>query len=140
MKEIEELAALLAADLCDIDRLEVEVIPPLDDTNLRIRAAQRGIEPDWPALLPLSILVRDGRSAIGLEFREGEDFAAQVENNLDHIQDFVAETTTEQWPPCPGHARRHALSPRAEAGRFGWYCPETGQLVAQLGRLLNPAP
>lgn len=138
MTDIAELALLLAADLRDIDGLTVRVQPPLDDTRMRAAAAARGVE--LPVRLPQSIVVMHGRTGLGLEFDEGDDLLAQVENKLDHLQDFVAEATTEQWPPCPRAGHRRPLYPHAEDGRIGWYCPETRDLVAELGRLLDTAP
>jgi hypothetical protein len=44
------------------------------------------------------------------------------------------------WPDCPLHPGGHSLSPYDEGGLALWVCPETLQVIAEIGSLGSPLP
>lgn len=127
-------ARLLAADLRTAGpRFAVEVVPEEGpNTPQREVAAALGLR--IPEALPWSIAVLyDDQKQMRLIFNGEQEFSAQLAEALDHVQDLVAEATTEQWPPCPGH--RHAMEPIPNQDLVGWRCPSSRQVLAAIGQL-----
>lgn len=96
-------------------------------------AGQTYVTP-WP--FPEAISIRlDDREELRLAFWSvgADPLASQVEEAVDHLQDVVAEETTEQWPLCPDH--RHALITVPDGDLVGWACPASRQVLVPLGGL-----
>jgi hypothetical protein len=53
----------------------------------------------------------------------------------DVVQDEVADELWGAWPECRLHPASHPLDPRNQEDRAVWVCPNTGQAVAEIGRL-----
>ena len=46
----------------------------------------------------------------------------------------------EPWPECPLHPVRHSLDPDDRPGVPVWCCPESCQVIAEIGSLGSPLP
>jgi hypothetical protein len=60
------------------------------------------------------------------------------------VQQVVARTLDEvgrsrRWPSCPSHSGEHALRPAVADDVATWLCPESGDVVARIGGLVEPA-
>ncbi|GAA2758902.1 hypothetical protein [Actinopolymorpha rutila] len=141
-----DIALRLVADLQDaVGSWAVEVIAETPDDRFGSPiwfpsfnaapppAGQTYVTP-WPFPATISIL-HGGREELRLAFWSvgGEPLSSQVAEALDHLQDVVAEETTEQWPLCPDH--RHALIPVPDGDLVGWACPSSRQALVPLGGL-----
>jgi hypothetical protein len=133
---IRDVARLLAGDLQTAGRgFSGEVVPesPLGPFPKQIAAA---LSLHIPEVIPESISIRcNGEEHLRLVFDGERDFSTQLAEGLDQVQDFVAETTTEQWPPCRDH--RHAMRPIADRRLASWSCPISAGRPLPLGRLSN---
>lgn len=135
ISEIREAAVRLAADLGCVDKqFEVVVVDEAGAMDmLREGAAQHGLHVPEPLREAISVRHGDDEDMLVFWSGSGKDFATQVAEAIEQLQDSVAEVTTEEWPSCPEH--RHALIPVPDGDLVGWFCPTSKRVLAPLGRL-----
>ncbi len=56
------------------------------------------------------------------------------------VQEAAFEHLWRTWPECPEHPNTHPLDPDAERDSVVWRCPQTGGVVAHVGRLGTGEP
>lgn len=135
MVSINELAASVDADLRALsDHWSVEIVATGDvPDQVREFTASHGLS--IPEYFPQAVSIRhDDFPYSQLILQSGpNDQGEQLEALIEQVKTFVAEVTTEEWPPCPHH--RHALEPKYEGGSLGWACPSSCEVLVPLGGL-----
>jgi hypothetical protein len=53
---------------------------------------------------------------------------------LTRILDFDFDDVAERWPICTRH-QDHSMSPQVREGRAVWACTQTGEPLAEIGRI-----
>ena len=135
-ERVHAVARGLRADLRSTDepfRIEVVELGDLRSHFDIQRAAAAAAGYSVPEPLATAISVRHGCSGLTLVFLTEGEFATQLVDNLEQLQDMVAEITTDQWPPCPRH--NHPLEPVPHGMLVSWVCPCTPEIFTELGGL-----
>lgn len=80
-----------------------------------------------------------GFEGVGVQRGVKVEMAASLADRLVQVayvvQDEVADELWGAWPECPVHPSSHPLDPRNQDDRGVWVCPNTGQALAEIGRL-----
>ncbi|MFY9928889.1 MAG: hypothetical protein WAK82_12860 [Streptosporangiaceae bacterium] len=91
-----------------------------------------------------AMLRRPDHTGQGVFVMAGEPRLGQVAAVADQVQEWVVETQWLEgqpvaWPVCPEHPDSHPLAARRTEDRAVWACPQSGNLICDIGRLTGGA-
>ena len=75
---------------------------------------------------------------VWLDSPPAEQLCSLAEDLQDWAGDIQQDPQRRPWPDCPDHPGAHALGPETNDNVAVWYCPQTLQIVADIGALGSP--
>lgn len=70
--------------------------------------------------------------------QRGDQLYDLAEQLQDWAGDVLVDPARRPWPNCPAHPGDHRLEPEATGDTAVWWCPQTAQVIAEIGALGSP--